>query len=197
MQTLKPKRYVNVYTEANPNPQSLKFVVNFMLVADGESYEFTPQNVEGSPLAAALFQTFPFVEKVFIAANFITLTRNESTEWEEVVRQIKQFVQQYLEEEKPVLAQTASVSSNAIRAGDSPIVQKIKSILDEYVRPAVEQDGGAITFHSFDEASGQVRVLLQGACSGCPSSTITLKAGIENLLKRMVPEVKEVVAEGV
>lgn len=197
MQTLKPKRYVNVYTEANPNPQSLKFVVNFMLVADGESYEFTPEHAEGSPLAESIFKEFPFVEKVFIAANFITLTRNESIEWEEVVRQIKQFVQRYLEEEKPVLAQSAAVSSNAIREGDSLIVQKIKSILDEYVRPAVEQDGGAITFHSFDEANGQVRVLLQGACSGCPSSTMTLKAGIENLLKRMVPEVKEVVAEGV
>jgi Fe-S cluster biogenesis protein NfuA len=195
-------RPVFIYTELSPNPNSMKFVLNFELVPDGLSFDYpsrasTQEEGKSSPLAGDLFQ-FPFVQRVFIASNFITISKDEQTEWGEVLSDVKQFVKIYFTENHPVFDE-ATVSKNTVvvSANDSEAVQKIKSVLDQYVRPAVESDGGAINFHSFDEESGSVKVLLQGSCSGCPSSTITLKAGIESLLTRMVPEVKEVVAEGV
>lgn len=195
-------RPIFVYTELSPNPNSMKFVLNFELVPDGLSFDYPSLEAaleEGkeSPLAADLFQ-FPHVKRVFIASNFITITKGDDIAWEEVLRDTKQFIKIYFEENHPVFAQK-TIDSNTliVDARDSDTVQKIKAALDQYVRPAVESDGGAINFHSFDEGSGVVKVLLQGSCSGCPSSTLTLKAGIENLLTRMVPDVKEVVAEGV
>jgi Fe-S cluster biogenesis protein NfuA len=195
-------RPIFVYTELSPNPNSMKFVLNFELVPDGLSFDYPSQESaleEGnaSPLAADLFQ-FPHVKRVFIASNFITITKGDDIAWEEVLRDTKQFIKIYFEENHPVFEQKTIESNTLIvDSRDSDTVQKIKAALDQYVRPAVESDGGAINFHSFDEDSGVVKVLLQGSCSGCPSSTLTLKAGIENLLTRMVPDVKEVVAEGV
>ncbi|HWV32314.1 MAG TPA: NifU family protein [Dyadobacter sp.] len=195
-------RPIFVYTELSPNPNSMKFVLNFELVPDGLSFDYPSlesalEEGRESPLAADLFQ-FPHVKRVFIASNFITITKGDDIAWEEVLRDTKQFIKIYFEENHPVFAQK-TIDSNTliVDARDSDTVQKIKAALDQYVRPAVESDGGAINFHSFDEDSGVVKVLLQGSCSGCPSSTLTLKAGIENLLTRMVPDVKEVVAEGV
>ncbi|OJV16710.1 MAG: NifU family protein [Dyadobacter sp. 50-39] len=195
-------RPIFVYTELSPNPNSMKFVLNFELVPDGLSFDYPSlesalEEGRESPLAADLFQ-FPHVKRVFIASNFITITKGDDIAWEEVLRDTKQFIKIYFEENHPVFAQK-TIDSNTliVDARDSDTVQKIKAALDQYVRPAVESDGGAINFHSFDEGSGVVKVLLQGSCSGCPSSTLTLKAGIENLLTRMVPDVKEVVAEGV
>ncbi|CAG5004714.1 Fe/S biogenesis protein NfuA [Dyadobacter sp. CECT 9275] len=195
-------RPIFVYTELSPNPNSMKFVLNFELVPEGLSFDYPSLEAaleEGkvSPLAADLFQ-FPHVRRVFIASNFITITKDEEIAWEEVLRDTKQFIKIYFEENHPVFEQK-TIDSNTliVDARDSDTVQKIKAALDQYVRPAVESDGGAINFHSFNEDSGVVKVLLQGSCSGCPSSTLTLKAGIENLLTRMVPDVKEVVAEGV
>jgi Fe-S cluster biogenesis protein NfuA len=195
-------RPIFVYTELSPNPNSMKFVLNFELVPDGLSFDYPSQESaleEGnaSPLAADLFQ-FPHVKRVFIASNFITISKGDDIAWEEVLRDTKQFIKIYFEENHPVFEQKTIESNTLIvDSRDSDTVQKIKAALDQYVRPAVESDGGAINFHSFDEDSGVVKVLLQGSCSGCPSSTLTLKAGIENLLTRMVPDVKEVVAEGV
>jgi Fe-S cluster biogenesis protein NfuA len=196
------KRPIFIYTELSPNPNSMKFVLNFELVPDGLSFDY-PSHAsaleEGriSPLAADLFQ-FPFVQRVFIASNFITLTKDEQTQWEDVLRDVKAFVKIYFEEDQPVFDDsTVAKNTVIVESNDSEVVQKIKAALDQYVRPAVESDGGAINFHSYDEEAGRVKVLLQGSCSGCPSSTLTLKAGIENLLTRMVPGVKEVVAEGV
>ncbi|MEM9983420.1 MAG: NifU family protein [Bacteroidota bacterium] len=193
----KTKKYINVYTEANPNPNSLKFVINYMLTPEGISFDYPTLEAarEVSPLAVALFENFTTVARVFIAANFITVTKRETVEWEEVARPIKLFIQSYLEEDQPVFSQEHIAKHNVIVETDSEVVKQIKGILDEYIRPAVETDGGAISFHSFDENTGKVKVLLQGSCSGCPSSTVTLKAGIENLLKRMVPVVTEVEAE--
>lgn len=195
-------RPIFVYTELSPNPNSMKFVLNFELVPDGLSFDYPSlesalEEGKASPLAADLFQ-FPHVKRVFIASNFITITKGDDIAWEEVLRDTKQFIKIYFEENHPVFEQK-TIDSNTliVDARDSDTVQKIKAALDQYVRPAVESDGGAINFHSFDEGSGVVKVLLQGSCSGCPSSTLTLKAGIENLLTRMVPDVKEVVAEGV
>jgi Fe-S cluster biogenesis protein NfuA len=191
------KKYITVYTESNPNPNSMKFVLNFMLVPEGTTFDFADAEsaAQGSPLATELFN-FDFVKRVFITSNFVTVTKDEVNEWTDIISPLKEFVKSYFEEGKPLLTQQKMTAyDKALNEEDSEIVKKIKSLLDEYVRPAVESDGGAINFHSFDE--GTVKVHLQGSCSGCPSSTITLKAGIENLLKRMIPEVKEVVAEGV
>ncbi|WP_149239935.1 NifU family protein [Dyadobacter sp. 32] len=195
-------RPIFVYTELSPNPNSMKFVLNFELAPDGLSFDYPSLEsalTEGSasPLASDLFQ-FPHVKRVFIASNFITITKDEEIPWEEVLRDTKQFIKIYFEENHPVFEQkTIDRNTVIVDERDSDTVQKIKAALDTYVRPAVESDGGAINFHSFDEESGVVKVLLQGSCSGCPSSTLTLKSGIENLLTRMVPNVKEVVAEGV
>ncbi|ERM82483.1 thioredoxin [Rhodonellum psychrophilum GCM71 = DSM 17998] len=188
------KKPVHIYMEANPNPNSLKFVVNFMLADDGVSFDFPDQeSTENSPLANELFN-FDAVERVFIASNFVTVTKNTEVDWIEIQDIVRGHIKNYLESGKPAV-QINFEKDPLFDENDSEVVKKIKGILDEYIRPAVEQDGGAIVFHSFHE--GVVKVLLQGSCSGCPSSTVTLKAGIQNLLTRMLPEVKEVVAEGV
>ncbi len=189
------KQPINIYTEANPNPNSLKFVLNFMLMPEGVSRDFPDkESAQNAPLAAELLD-FPNVERVFYMSNFITVTKDDSVEWVEIQNQIKQHIKEFLEAGKQILIESEVVEDNQPAEGDSEIEAKIKGILEEYIRPAVEQDGGAITFESFNE--GIVKVLLQGSCSGCPSSTVTLKAGIENLLTRMIPEVKSVEAEGV
>ena len=194
----KPK-FVNVYTESSPNPNSQKFVFNFHLL---ENMSFDFPNAEGTqncPIAKALFEKFDFVQGVFIASNFITITKNASTDWYEHNSTIKEFLKSYIQDEKPLFLEgiKQEVAKQDIKTSstETPTDAQIKAVLNDYVRPAVESDGGAISFHSFHE--GVVKVLLQGSCSGCPSSTLTLKAGIENLLTRMVPEVKEVIAEGV
>lgn len=187
-------RPVHLYMEANPNPNSLKFVANFMLVEDGISFDYPDaESADNSQLAKELFN-FAAVKRVFIASNFVTVTKTDEVEWQEIQTIIRDHIKNYLETGKKAV--TASFEKDPLfDEGDSEVVKKIKGILDEYIRPAVEQDGGAIVFHSFKD--GVVKVLLQGSCSGCPSSTITLKAGIQNLLTRMLPEVKEVEAEGV
>ena len=193
------ERVVNIYLEANPNPNSLKFVLNFMLMPEGETMDFAEAAATEhvAPLAEALFAQFPFVRRVFYMSNFITITKSEDKEWIEVQSDLSRFIKEYLEAGKPAFVAQAVAEVKAAEASgeETDVDRKIKDILDEYIKPAVEQDGGAITYHSFQD--GVVKVLLQGSCSGCPSSTITLKAGIENLLKRMVPEVETVEAEGV
>lgn len=186
---------VNIYMEANPNPNSMKFVVNFMLLQDGISFDFPDKaSAEKSLLAQQLFG-LPNVERVFFMSNFVTVTKSEGVEWLEVQDAIRETIKVYLEAEKPLIDQELD-KDPLFDENDSEVVKKIKGILDEYIRPAVEQDGGAITFAAFEE--GTVKVELQGSCSGCPASTVTLKQGIENLLKTMLPgEVNEVVAEGV
>ena len=187
------KRVVNIYTETPPNPNSRKFCVEFPLVE--ESVDFpTPASAINCPLAADLFR-FSFVKRVFISSNFITVTKSEDIDWLDIEPMLKSLIKGALEEDKPLFMEIPKNSSLEFNPDEPEIVQKIKSLLDEYIRPAVEQDGGAINFSSFDD--GVVKVELQGSCSGCPSSTVTLKAGIENLLKRMIPEIKEVVAVGV
>lgn len=191
-----------IYTELSPNPNSMKFVLNFELAPEGLSFDYptlasTVEEGKASPLASDIFQ-FPFVRRVFIASNFITITKDDETEWEDVVFDVKKFLKIFFEQENPVFAKkTIEKNTLVVDANDSSVVAKIKSTLDQYVRPAVESDGGAINFASFDEITGQVKVYLQGSCSGCPSSTITLKDGIQRLLTTMIPEVKEVVAEGI
>lgn len=192
MQTTEP-RLVNIYTESNPNPNSLKFVANFMLMPEGISRDYpTLASTSEAPLAKALFEEFDCVEGVFYMSNFVTVTKKQEIEWYEVKAQIQQFIKEFLSEGKEVITEKIADDIDAELTGNDAEA-KIRGVLEEYIKPAVEMDGGAIKLASYKD--GIVTVTLQGSCSGCPSSTITLKNGIENLLKRMVPEVKEVVAE--
>lgn len=191
---------VTVYAEMTPNPTTMKFVANKYLLLTGESVEFnSPAEAKGfSPLAEQLFQ-FPFVKGVFLAANFVTVTKTESLSWDFITMELREFIKNWIADGKDVLVQMPApkpvepTSDEHKEYAPSEYDDAIKSLLDEYVRPAVEGDGGAIDFRSYHE--GVVTVALRGSCSGCPSSTATLKGGIENLLKSHLPEVKEVVAE--
>jgi len=192
MEATVAKAPIVVYTESNPNPNSLKFVANVSLLPEGQSADYPDVNsAENCPMAIDLFK-FSFVRRVFIASNFVTVTKDEGSDWNDLVPLLKPFVKAWLEEGKPLFKEGFK-KENIEELGE--IEQKIQVVLDEYIRPAVESDGGNITFHSFQD--GVVKVQLQGSCSGCPSSTLTLKSGIENLLTKLIPEVKSVVAEGV
>jgi Fe-S cluster biogenesis protein NfuA len=186
---------VSIYTEMTPNPETMKFVANKLLYP-GKSIDFPDEaSSEPSPLAKELF-AFPFIKSVFIASNFVTLTKTPDTNWDEVIPSIREFLKQYLEEGKTVVNEghvPAKATNNEVSADDTDVVVRIKELLENYVKPAVEMDGGAISFRGFE--SGTVTLMLQGSCSGCPSSMITLKSGIEAMMKRMIPEVHEVVAE--
>lgn len=174
---------IHIYLESNPNPNSLKFVVNEMLVPEGLSYDFpNAASAANAPLAQELFE-YPFVDRVFYASNFVTVTKKDDVEWIEIQNTIKTHIQKFLEMGKYII--DVQDEFDAPAEDETDTVKKIKTILDEYIRPAVEQDGGAITYHSFN--NGIVKVKLQGSCSGCPSSMVTLKAGIENLFQRMMP----------
>ncbi len=197
-----------IYAEMTPNPNTLKFVSNRWLIANGKSFEILAhQRVGGpSPLAEKLF-SFPFVNGVFISANFVTITKSDAVEWQDVMLELREFIKEYLNSEDGVVIREEflngteeannDISTNDVEQTEKTKVfndfeKRIAEILDEYIRPAVESDGGAIELDSFHE--GTVKVILKGSCSGCPSSTMTLKHGIESLLKNMLPEVKEVEA---
>jgi Fe-S cluster biogenesis protein NfuA len=186
------RKPVIIYAESTPNPSAMKFVANVLLIPEGVTVEYKSSADAGnSPLAEQLFM-FPFVKQVFITGNYVTLTKNDSLEWEEVIHHVREFIKLFLEEGKPAVNELPLIV-NEHSTPVTDIETKIVEILEEYIRPAVEQDGGLITFKSYDQ--GVVTVQMKGSCSGCPSSTMTLKAGIEALFKRMIPEVKEVVAE--
>src|ERR1700748_1802145 len=180
---------INVYTESTPNPATMKFIVNKLMINGSVDYP-TKESAETSPFAKELFK-FSFVNGVFFASNFVTITKFEGDAWDDITPILKEFVKGAVEAELLVKADAHEAESTDFEGSDIEV--KIQQILNDYVRPAVEGDGGQIAYKSFDE--GVVTVELRDSCSGCPSSTVTLKAGIENLLKRMVPEVTEVVSE--
>lgn len=186
---------VSIYTEITPNPETMKFVANKLLYP-GKSIDFQSEaHANPSPLAKQLFG-FPFIRGVFIASNFVTLTKTQDTDWNDVIPSIREFLKEYLEEGKPIVNEDEiprKEERSTPSGDDSDVVLRIKELLENYVKPAVEMDGGAISFKSYNQ--GIVSLSLQGSCSGCPSSMITLKSGIEGMMKRMIPEVKEVVAE--
>jgi len=177
-----------VYTETTPNPATMKFIVNKLLI-NGSADFATKESAEKSPFAKELYK-FSFVNGVFFASNFVTVTKFENDNWDDLLPILKEFVKGAVESELKVQEEEQAEAGN-FEGTDTEV--KIQQILHDYVRPAVEQDGGAISYKSFD--AGVVTVELRGSCSGCPSSVVTLKSGIENLLKRMVPEVTEVVSE--
>lgn len=187
-----PKKIpVTVYAESTPNPGVLKFVANKPLV-DG-TFEFKNiDEAKNAPLAQALFH-FSFVKEIFISANYVSVTKFEIVEWQEVSLELREFIRTFIEEGKQILSDAILSEikevSTSEKKGTLPLddfSQKIVEILNEYVKPAVASDGGNIAFQSFDKESKTVKVILQGACSGCPSSTITLKNGIETMLKDML-----------
>jgi Fe-S cluster biogenesis protein NfuA len=192
METSLKNKVVDVYTEMTPNPETIKFVADVNLYA-GQSADFPDEaSAKESPLATELFG-FPFVKGVFIMNNFVTITKTADADWMEITPTLREFVKGYLEDGKEIIFPDYKPAGHASQATEEEVVNKIKEMLDNYVKPAVEMDGGAIQFKSFHD--GKVELMLQGSCSGCPSSIITLKAGIEGLLKRMIPEVQEVIAE--
>lgn len=190
------KTIVSIYTEMTPNPETMKFVANKLLYP-GKSIDYADESeCESSPLAQELF-SFPFVRGVFIASNFVTLTKTPETEWVEIIPSMRQFFKEYIEGGKTIVIEEKIKATqkefNTISESDDDVVKRIKEMLENYVKPAVEMDGGAIHFKNYDD--GVVTLILQGSCSGCPSSMVTLKSGIEGMMKRMIPEVQEVVAE--
>ena len=202
------KRAVTVYSELTPNPATIKFVADIMLLNGGESAEFLSiQEAKGhSSMAEALF-AFPFVKSVFIVNNFVTITKSSNIDWDLISKDLRDFVKDWLENNDAAVEKMPShreiaienVNQEKVVISEKPQLntemdKKIFDLLEEYVKPAVESDGGAIDFHSFEPESGIVNVVLRGSCSGCPSSTATLKGGIESLLKSQVPGVRAVVA---
>lgn len=202
MESQVAKTPVMLYTEQTPNPETLKFVTNKMLFRGTADFKEVSLAQEWSPLGTALFE-FPYVKGVYICNNFVTITKEFNYNWPDIMLPIKEYIKNYVTEGKEVVKegfeallkdqQAKAIEAMGISGNEGEIAQKIKELIDAHVKPAVEMDGGNIEFKSYDK--GLVTVILQGACSGCPSSTVTLKSGIEGMLKRMVPEVTEVVAE--
>ena len=199
-----------IYIEATPNPSSMKFVANKLLISEkGASAEYKLiEDTQTAPIAKQLFQ-FPFVKTIFISANYITITKTNAVEWNDISVELRVFLTEYLNAGKLIVtalpkqevaidntfSETKTVSTQHV-APQNEVEAKIVEVLEQYIRPAVENDGGLITFKSL--VDGVVTVQMRGSCSGCPSSTMTLKAGIEALLKRLLPDaVKEVVSEAV
>ncbi len=184
-----------IYAESTPNPSALKFVANQYLLEEGSVEYLTVEDAKNCPLAQELFK-FDGVASVFITTNFVTINKKNEFDWFELMPIFREFIKGYLQSgEKVFTGATEQKANPAIERTqtNSAIETKIIEALEEYVKPAVEQDGGAIHFKSFEE--GKVTLIMKGSCSGCPSSTVTLKGGIERLLLQLVPEVKEVVAE--
>lgn len=191
-----------LYTEQTPNPETLKFVTNQMLYPSRTADFKDGQRdlaKEWSPLAAALFE-LPTVKGVYICNNFVTVTKEFNYEWSDIMLDLKNFIKKFIQDGGEIVkegfeqlkTETDAKVEEQYNTEDAEIVEKIKQLIDKYVRPAVEMDGGNIQFKSYKE--GVVSVVMQGSCSGCPSSSVTLKSGIEGMLQRMVPQVKEVIA---
>jgi len=201
MSTLEAKIIYTIYAESTPNPSTMKFVANRILLEHGLAEYTSMEDAKGSPLALELFK-FPFVQGVFIQSNFITVLKSDMLSWQDVVLELREFIRDFLNgggiiiTEMPDMSTATQEQATAMAGHAEPASQleeQIIAILEEEIRPAVAQDGGNITFKGFND--GVVSVVLRGACSGCPSSTITLKNGIETLLKNRLPgEIREVVA---
>jgi len=184
---------VTIYSESTPNPSVLKFVANKKLVLSGHEFKSIDDTKE-APLAEKLFH-FPFVKEVYIDENYISINKYDMADWNEITLEIREFLREYLEQGKEVLTANATSSKQAIeKQADidfeklDDVSKNIVNIIEEYIKPAVASDGGNILFDSYNPDSKVVKVILQGACSGCPSSTFTLKNGIENMLKEMLKD---------
>lgn len=211
--TKEKRAQVSIYAESTPNPSVLKFVANSLLVARCYEFKSIDQTAQ-APLAKALF-SFPFVKALFFDNNYISIEKDNSIEWDMITVSLKDFIREYLLEDRPIINDALAEKAQGIQKEDQSNTgenaQKIEfnqtleakdldetsieivNILEEYIKPAVSSDGGNIAFKSYDPDTKKVEVILQGACSGCPSSTVTLKNGIETLLKDMLKDKVEIV----
>jgi len=179
-----------IQTEQTPNPATLKFIPGKQVLAEGTLDYASAEDAEGqSPLAEQLF-TVEGVRAVFFGYDFITITKSDSVEWYELKPAVLGTIMEHFTAGRPVVYETADSPEPTFDEEDNEVVRQIKELLDTRVRPAVAQDGGDIMFHGFDQ--GVVYLTMRGACAGCPSSTATLKMGIENMLRHYIPEVSEV-----
>ena len=179
-----------IYTEITPNPATLKFVTQKILLRKGSADFADPDAAGQSPLAKQVFE-LAFVKAVFISGNFVSVTKSADATWETAIPPIKKAISSFLDSGQPAISGLEDEAEGEVLEEDET-VKRIKQLLDDNIRPAVAMDGGDVIFESFED--GIVKLKMQGACSGCPSSTMTLKMGIEGLLTRMVPGVKEVVS---
>lgn len=195
------KSPVMLYTEQTPNPEALKYVTNRMLYRGIAEFKDQDLAAEWSPMAKSLME-FPYVKSVYFNNNYVTVTKEMNYDWAEIMLKLKEFIKDYVEKDGAIVLEGFSeymekfmAEQNAVQfTGETgEIARRVKELIDTYVKPAVEMDGGNIEFKAFE--AGKVFVVMQGSCSGCPSSSVTLKAGIEGMLKRMIPEVQEVVQE--
>ncbi|HLP95470.1 MAG TPA: NifU family protein [Saprospiraceae bacterium] len=195
------KSPVMLYTEQTPNPEALKYVTNRMLYRGIADFKDKELAAEWSPMANSLME-LPYVKSVYFNNNYVTVTKEMNYDWAEIMLKLKEFIKDFVEKDGAIVRDgfaeymdNVLAEQNAVQfTGEGgEIARKVKELIDTYVKPAVEMDGGNIEFKAFD--AGKVYVTMQGSCSGCPSSSVTLKAGIEGMLKRMIPEVQEVVQE--
>lgn len=195
------KNPVMLYTEQTPNPEALKYVTNRLLYRGIADFKEKDLAAEWSPMANSLME-LPYVKSVYFNNNYVTIMKELNYDWAEIMLKLKEFIKDYIENGGTVVKEgfteyweqhTAQQNASQFTGEDGEIARKVKELIDTYVKPAVEMDGGNIEFKAFEK--GRVFVTMQGSCSGCPSSSVTLKAGIEGMLKRMIPEVTEVVQE--
>ena len=195
-ETSNKKMPVTIYAESTPNPSVQKFVANKKLVLQTLEYKNIDDAID-APLPTALF-SFPFVKEVFLDDNYVSITKYDRVEWNDISADIREFLRDYLEQGKDVVTEVSNQAETAVGQENitsqeidvthlDQVSQQIVSIIEEYVKPAVASDGGNIQFQEYNAETKNVSVILQGACSGCPSSTFTLKNGIENMLKEMLP----------
>ncbi|MGV8995008.1 MAG: NifU family protein [Flavobacterium sp.] len=187
------KKAISVYGEMTPNPSALKFVVNIMLTKTSADFKNIDETT-ASPLAKVLFN-FPYVKEIYIHENYVSVTKYDMYEWSDITLELRTFIKEYLENggkavDEDLIVSTPEQQKQQITNFDTldTTSQKIINILEEYVKPAVAADGGNILFQSYDPVEKRVKVVMQGACNGCPSSTFTLKSGIENMLKDMLKD---------
>jgi NFU1 iron-sulfur cluster scaffold homolog, mitochondrial len=192
---------VMLYTEQTPNPEALKFVTNRLLYQGIAEFKDKDLAQQWSPMANSLME-LPYVKTVYFNSNYITVTKEMNYGWEEIMLKLKEFIKNFVQDGGVIINEgfeahrqeiEKAANAEAFSGEDGELALKIKDLIDTYVKPAVEGDGGNIEFMRYE--AGKVYVQMQGSCSGCPSSSVTLKSGIEGMLKRMVPEVQEVVQE--
>ena len=195
------KSPVMLYTEQTPNPEALKYVTNRMLYRGIADFKEKDLAAEWSPMANSLME-LPYVKSVYFNNNYVTVIKEFNYEWDDIMLKLKEFVKEFVENGGTAVKEgfaehmekvTSESNAGQFSGENGELAKKVKDLIDTYVKPAVEMDGGNIEFKSYE--NGRVFVTMQGSCSGCPSSSVTLKAGIEGMLKRMIPEVTEVVQE--
>jgi NFU1 iron-sulfur cluster scaffold homolog, mitochondrial len=195
------KSTVMLYTEQTPNPEALKFVTNRLLFEGIADFREKDMAQTWSPMANSLME-LPYVKSVYFNNNYVTVTKEFNYDWTDIMLKLKEFIKTYVHDGGVVIIEgydahrkemEKTANAAAFTGDDGELAMKIKDLIDMYVKPAVEVDGGNIEFMRYE--AGKVYVQMQGSCSGCPSSSVTLKSGIEGMLKRMVPEVQEVVQE--